>query len=197
VLGFTLAVSILTGLIFGMIPIVKYAGVRVASSIRAGGRTLSASRERNRVRNVLAAVQIALAMVLLIGSGLMIRTFQALRRVDPGFVRPAELLTLRIFIPEAQVSDPGAAIHMEQSILDRIAAIPGVRSAGISTRIPMDGGGWTDSIYAEDRTHVEGQIPPLKKFKFVSPGLIGTMGNRLVAGRDFTWTDHYDRRTNS
>ncbi len=194
VLGFTLTISILTGLIFGMIPVFKYAGVRLASSIRAGGRTLSASRDRNRARNVLAVVQIALALVLLIGSGLMIRTFQALRRVDPGFVRPAEVLTLRISIPEAQIADSGAAIHMEQAILDKIAAIPEVRSAGISTRIPMDGRGWTDPIYAEDRTYAEGQIPPLKKFKFVSPGLIGTMGNRLIAGRDFTWTDTYDRR---
>ncbi len=194
VLLFTLAVSLIAGLIFGMIPVMKYAGRQVAGALRGGGRTLSASRERHRARNTLAMVQIALALVLLIGSGLLIRTFQAMRHVDPGFTRPKEVQTFRISIPETQVQDAGAAIHMEQDILDRISQIPGVASAGISTMLPMDGGGWRDAIWAEDRPLPQGQIPPIRRFKFVSPGFIETMGNRLVTGRDFTWTDAYQRR---
>ena len=98
VLLFTLAISLVAGLVFGLIPVLKYTGRQVATALRGGGRTLSASRERHRARNVLAIVQVALALVLLIGSGLMIRTFQALKHVDPGFVRPAEVQTLRISI---------------------------------------------------------------------------------------------------
>jgi len=193
VLLFTLAVSLVAGLVFGMIPVMKYARRQVAGALRGGGRTLSASRERHRARNVLAIVQIALALVLLIGSGLMLRTFSALRRVDPGF-NPRGVQTFRISIPETQAQDATAAIHMEQDILDRISQIPGVTSAGISTVIAMDGNGWRDPIWAEELPQPAGQLPPLRRFVFVSPGLIATMGNRLVAGRDFTWTDTYGRR---
>ncbi len=194
VLLFTLAVSLAAGLLFGVIPVVKYAGPHLASALRGGGRTASHSRERYRTRNILVVVQVALALVLLISSGLMIRSFEALRNVDPGFTRPDEIETLRISIPEAQVKDNLAVFRMEREILDRITATPGVSSAGLSTVIPMDGNGWQDPIYAEDHAYREGQIPPLRRFKFISPGLLNTMGNRLVAGRDFTWTDLDERR---
>ena len=84
VLAFTLGVSLFAGLLFGLIPVVKYAGPHLATALRAGGRCLSQSRERHRARNTLVVVQVALALVLLIGSGLMIRTFQALRNIQPG-----------------------------------------------------------------------------------------------------------------
>src|SRR6202040_49617 len=101
VMLFTLAVSLGAGLLFGLIPVLKYATPRVAAVLRGGGRTLSQSKERHRARNTLVVLQTALAVVLLIGSGLMIRTFQALRHVNPGFARPEELLTMRIGIPSA------------------------------------------------------------------------------------------------
>jgi putative ABC transport system permease protein len=194
VLLFTLAVSILAGLLFGSIPVIKYAGPHLAFALRAGGRTLSQSRERHRARNVLVVVQMALALVLLISSGLMIRTFIAMRDVPPGFSRPQEIQTLRISIPEKQAADPIQVIHMEQNILDKLAAIPGVASMGLSTRIPMEGSGWHDAIFAQDHAYSASQIPPLRTFKFVSPGLLKTMGNTLVAGRDFSWTDTYEKR---
>jgi putative ABC transport system permease protein len=194
VLLFTLAISLFAGLLFGAIPAIKYAGPHLGSALRAGGRTLSQSRERHRARNTLVVVQVALALVLLISSGLMIRTFQALRRVQPGFTHPEELQTLRISIPETQAPDPLQVVRMEQGILDKIAAIPGVSSAGMTTIIPMAEDGWHDPIMAEDRVYSESQMPPLRAFKFVSPGLVGTMGNRLIAGRDFAWTDVYGKR---
>jgi putative ABC transport system permease protein len=194
VLLFTLVVSVVAGLLFGLIPVIKYAGPRLNMTLRAGGRTLSASKERHRARSTLVVVQVALALVLLVSSGLMIRTFQALKQVQPGFTRPEEIQTLRIFIPEAQVKDPVMAIRMQQQIIDKIAAIPGVASVGLTTIIPMADQGWHDPVSAEDKIYPEGQIPPIREFKFVSPGLIATMGSRLVAGRDFTWTDLYDKR---
>jgi predicted permease len=190
VILFTFVIALVTGVLFGMIPVIKYAGPQIVNALRGGGRTASQSRERHEARNVLVVVQVALALVLLIGSGLMIRTFQALRRVDPGF-DPKGALTLRIAIPETQVKDPDAVMQLEQGILEKIRAIPGVTAAGITSVIPGDGSGGYDQVYARDRTYQT--VPPLRRLKFVSPGLLATMGNRLVAGREFTWTDVYQR----
>jgi predicted permease len=194
VLLFTCAISIVSGLLFGAIPIFKYAGPNVASGLRGGGRTSSASRERHRARSTLVVVQVALALVLLVGSGLMIRTFQALRHVDPGFTNAEQLLTLRLAIPSAQVKEPEAVIRMHQAIVNRIAAVPGVTSVGMTSLIPMTDFGWHDPIFAADKNYEQNQLPPIRSFKFVSPGLLATMGNRLVAGRDFVWEDAYDKR---
>jgi predicted permease len=194
VLVFTLVVSVAAGLLFGAVPVFKYAGPDIVGALRGGGRTASHSRERHRARNTLVVVQVALALVLLVGSGLMLRTFQALRRVDPGFSRPAELQTLKIAIPRTQVSDLTEVVRSEQAIMDKIAAVPGVVSIGAASYVPMSGNFWNDPIFAEDKPYAESQIPPLRHYKFVSPGLLKTMGNTVVAGRDFTWTDVYGKR---
>jgi putative ABC transport system permease protein len=194
VLLFTLAISLLAGLLFGAIPVIKYAGPHLTSRLRGGGRTSSQSRDRHRTRSILAGVQIALATVLLIASGLMIRTFRGLTNVAPGFTHAEQVQTLRISIPQAQVKDPAAVVRMQQDIMDKIAAIPGVTSAAFASVVPMDGGGWTDPIFAEDHVYSESQVPPLRRFKFASPGLTKTMGGSLVAGRDLTWTDSFEKR---
>ncbi len=194
VLLFTFVVSIVAGLLFGAIPVFKYAGLRVAAGLRGGGRTSSASRERHRARSTLVVVQVALALVLLVSSGLMIRTFQALRHVNPGFVNPREVLTLSLSIPSAQVKEPEAVVRMHQAIMGKIAAIPGVTSVGLTSLVPMTSSGWRDPIFAADKTYEQSQLPPIRSFKFLSPGLLKTMGNTLVAGRDFTWEDAYDKR---
>jgi hypothetical protein len=116
----------------------------VAGGLRGGGRTSSASRERHRARSTLVVVQVALALVLLVSSGLMIRTFLALRHVDPGFVKPEDLLTLSLSIPGAQVKEPEAVVRMHQAIMDKIAAIPGVTSVGLMSAVPMTDSGWHD-----------------------------------------------------
>jgi predicted permease len=194
VLLFTLAISLLAGALFGSIPVFKHAGARFASALRSSGRGLSQSRERHRARSALVVVQVALALVLLISSGLMIRTFQALRNVQPGFVRPSEVQTLSISIPEAQVRDREQVARMQEAMLRKVAEIPGVVSAALSSSIPMDGGGSWDPVFAQDRTYSEREIPPTRRFKFVSPGLPRTLGTPLVAGRDFTWTDVDEKR---
>jgi predicted permease len=189
VLLFTFAVSLLAGLLFGCIPVFKYAGARLGTGLREGGRTLSQSRERHRARSTLVVVQVALALVLLVSSGLMIRTFRAMIRVQPGFVHPAEVQTLRISIPEAEVKDQEQVFRMQQELLRRIAAIPGVTSTSLATKIPMDDNSSYDPIFTENRTYVEGQLPPIRRFHYISPGFFGTIGAPLIAGRDFNWAD--------
>jgi putative ABC transport system permease protein len=194
VLVFTLALSLVAGLLFGAIPVLKYAGAQLGTTLRAGGRAASASKARHRARNALVVAQVALALVLLVSSGLMIRTFQALRDVHPGFVRPDEVQTLRLAIPNSQVKEEAAAARMHQAIMEKIAAVPGVTSVALASTVTMSGQGWHDPLYAQDRTYSESQVPPIRFFKFVSPGYMKTMGGTLVAGRDFTWTDVFELR---
>jgi predicted permease len=194
VLLFTLGLSVVAGLLFGAIPVFKYAGAQPGLALRGGGRSATASRDRHRARNTLVIAQVALALVLLVGSGLMIRTFQALRDVHPGFVRPGEVQTLRLSIPGSQVKDEAAVARMHQTIMEKIAAVPGVASVALASTVTMSGQGWHDPLYAQDRAYSESQIPPIRLFKFVSPGYMKTMGGSLVAGRDFTWTDAYEMR---
>jgi predicted permease len=194
VLLFTLALSVVAGLLFGAIPAFKYARAQLATALRAGGRTLSSSRERHRARNTLVVAQVALALVLLVSSGLMIRTFQALRNVHPGFARPNEVQTLRLSIPDSQVKEAAAVLRMEQAIMDKIAAVPGVASVALASTVTMSGQGWHDPLYAQDRTYSESQVPPIRFFKFVSPGFMKTMGGSVIAGRDITWSDTVEQR---
>jgi len=193
VLLFTLAISLLASVLFGCVPILNYAGVHLTTGIREGGRGSSQSREQHRARNTLVVVQVALALVLLICSGLMIRTFRALTRVNPGFVGPAQLQAFRIYIPETSVKEPERVIRMEEEILHKLEAIPGVSSVTISTKIPMQGDGWHDPVLIQGRTYAEGEFPPLRLFKFVSPGFLKTMGTPLVAGREITWAETYNK----
>jgi len=193
VLLFTLAIALFASFLFGVIPVFKYAGVRLSTGIREGGRALSQSREQHRVRSVLVVVQIALSLVLLICSGLMIRTFRAMTHVNPGFTGAAELQSFRIYVPESDVKDPERVIRNDEEMLHKIAAIPGVTSVALTTGMPMDGNSNNDPIYAQDHAYREGELPKLRRFKYISPGLIATMGTPLVAGRDFTWNETYQR----
>jgi predicted permease len=197
VLLFTLSLALFTSLLIGSIPVIKYASANLNSALREGGRALSQGRERHRARKALVVVQVALALVLLICSGLMIRTFQALRHVSPGFDAPAEIQTFRFYIPETQIPDSQGerVVRMQQDILDKLKAIPGVSSVSFSSAVPMDGYDSNDVLFAQDHTYSEGELPPIRRFKFISPGSFATLGTRMVAGRDLTWTDTYGKRT--
>jgi len=190
---FTLAISLAAGLLFGVIPVFKYAGPRLSGALRQGGRNASQGRERHRARSVLVVVQVALALVLLISSGLMIRTLVALKRVPPGFTDPAAILTLRVSIPGAQMPNHDQVIQADREILRRMRSIPGVTSVGLTNSVTMDGYTDNDPIYAEGHVYSESQIPALRRYKQIAPGLFRTMGNPLLAGRDLTWTDITER----
>jgi predicted permease len=155
---------------------------------------MSHGRERHRARDTLVVVQVGLALVLLVGSGLMIRTFQALRNFQPGFTRPEEVQLLRISIPSGEVKEPERVMRMENEMMDRLAAISGVTSVAFANGAPLEGNNQTDLLYAEDKHYGEGQIPPLRRYRFTAPGVFQTIGTPLMAGRDFTWTDLYEKR---
>lgn len=194
-IGFTLAVSVFSGFLFGLIPALKYAGPRAALALRSAGRTTSMSRERYRARNMLVVGQVAMALVLLVGAGLMIRTFQELRNVEPGFTDAGHLQIMRISIPASLVAEPVRVTRIQNDILDKLQALAGVKSAGFVSEMPMEGfdSGW-DAVYAEDKIYSDEEIPPLRLFKYVSPGFCRTAGTRIIAGRELTWTEVYGLR---
>ncbi len=190
---FTVAVSVAGGLLFGMIPVLKYAKPQLSTALKEGGRGSSDGRERHRARNGLVVAQVALALVLLVGSGLMVRTFLALRHLDPGFTRPEEVLTFRVSIPSAVAEDPAEAALMHEQIARRLEAIPGVSSVGPTSSVTMDGWDSNDPIFVEEFPTLDGQIPKLRRFKWVAEGYFETMGNPIVAGRSITWADVHSR----
>ena len=191
VLLFTLAISIVAGILFGVIPVFKFATPYLAGALKEGGRLSSAGRERHRARNALVVVEIGLAVVLLVASGLMIRTFMAMRQVDPGFMGSDEVLTLRISIPETLIKDADQTARTHEQIVRRLEQVPGVRSVGVSSSITMDGYDSNDPIFVEDFPAPADRLPPLRRFKWIGENYFKTMGNRLIAGRDITWADVY------
>ena len=195
VLLYTLGLALFTSLLIGAIPVFKYAGVKAATGLREGGRALSQSRERHRARKILVIVQVALALVLLICSGLMIRTFSALMHVDPGFNTVDALQTFRFYIPETQIPDTQAerVVRQDEAILNKLAAVPSVTAVAFGNGVPLDGYDSNDVLYAQDHAVGEGQLPPIRRFKFISPGFFSTVGTRMIAGRDLTWADEYEK----
>jgi len=191
---FTLVLSIVSGLFFGSIPAWKYSRSQANGNLGAA-RGVSASRERNRSRNILVVAQVAMALMLLICATLMIRTFQELRRVDLGFRDAASLQTLRVAIPETSVADQAMVTRIENDIADKLASIPGVTAAGFAAIVPMEdrGHGWS-GIIAEGRTYAAD--PPLRFYNYVSPGYFQALGTRMIAGREFTWNETYGLRHN-
>jgi putative ABC transport system permease protein len=189
VLAFTVGVSLAAGLFFGLFPVFKYTRPNVVGALKEGGRTSSDGRERQRARAALVVAQIALALVLLVGSGLMIRSFQALRDVHPGFVRPSEVLTFRVSIPEAKIPDNDDVPPAHEQILRRIEEIPGITSVGLTSSVTMDDYDSNDPIFVEEFPVEGDQIPPIRRYKWISPGYFETMGNPLVAGRSLSWDD--------
>ena len=155
VLVFTLVLSLSSALLFGSIPVAKFGSRRLALTLRAGGRGSSDSQERNRARNILVVVQVALALILLVGSGLMVRTFLALRAVPPGFSDPDHVQLVRVTISEAQVGDPERVLRLQRDMLDRLATIPGVTDVSFTGNVPMAGERSRSTIYREDALIVD------------------------------------------
>lgn len=192
VVVFALGIALVSGLVCGLIPVFKYARPHLSSALKSGGRSLSESRDRHRARSILVVVQVALALVLLVSSGLMIRTFLALHHVDPGFSGAKQVQTLGISIPESQAKEPERVIRTEEDILRQFAALEGVSSVAITNTVPMDGGS-NDAVYAEDQVYRDGTLPPIRRYKYISPGYVSTIGSRLIAGRDLTWAETYNQ----
>jgi predicted permease len=194
VLLFTLAISVLSGILFGLFAALRF-GSTSMTALKEGGRSAGDAPGRRRTRNVLVVGQVALALTLLIVSGLMIRTFLALRQVDPGFTRPEEVQTFVIAIPASLISDPERTARTFEAIAERLAQVPGVASVGLSSSITMDGEDNGNPIEVEGGPPLpEGQVPPLRRFKSAGPGYFETMGIPLIAGRSVTWNEIHQQR---
>jgi predicted permease len=188
VVVFTIVIAVLTGLLFGLIPVMRH-GETDSAALKQGGRSTGDAPGRRRGRNALVVSEIALALVLLVAAGLMIQTFLALRRVEPGFVRPHQVQTFRLSIPAAMVKDPQKVIVAYEQITERLKQIPGVLSAGLSTSVTMDGNVAGTPIFVEEFPDANRRMPPLRRHKRVGPGYFETMGNPVLAGRSITWMD--------
>jgi predicted permease len=189
VLAFALGLAIVAGLLFGAIPVLKYARPQLANALKDSARGSSEGRERHRARNALVVAQVALAAILLVASGLMVRTFLSVRDVPPGFIQPENVLTLRISIPQPIIDDNAQVARTHEEIARRLEAIAGVQSVGLASAITMDGNSSNDPIWIEDFPGNEGQLPPIRRFKHVGAGYFETMGNPVIAGRAISWAD--------
>jgi predicted permease len=155
---------------------------------------VSAGKERLQARNVLAVAQIALALVLLISSGLMIRTFNALRTIEPGFQDAAHIMTVRVYVPDTQVKKDEQAVRTHQEIARRLSEIAGVREVSFANSVTMEERNTNDVLQVEGHGVAAGKVPPVRRFKFVAPGYFHTMGRTFLAGRDLDWNDNYGLR---
>ncbi len=190
VLAFAVVASVVAGLVFGLIPALRGGGDGrgLTEALKDGGRG-SAGHARVRLRAALVVAQVALGLVLLVGSGLMLRSYLALQEVEPGFSTPEELLTFRLSVPSAEVRNPEEVLQLQRRIYAGIEALPGVDSVGFSSSLTLDDSHSNDALLVEDFPTEEGTLPPVRRYKFVSPGYLETMGNTLVAGRSLEWAD--------
>jgi predicted permease len=195
VVAFAAALSLSVGVLFGLIPAAKYAAPRLAAVLGAAGRSSAVSRERQRVRGALVVAQVAIALVLLVGSGLMIRTYAALSAVDPGFTDPEHLQAFGISIPEGVQPEFEGVRALQREIRERLAAIPGVDSAAYVSSLPLEGfeGPWF-ALLLEDKAPAGEATPPLRPLRFASPGFFATFGTPLIAGRTLDWPDNEEGR---
>jgi predicted permease len=141
----------------------------------------------------LVVAQVALALVLLVSSGLMIRTFQNLRSVEPGFSDPDTVQTVRLSMQGTGLRGMQTLAGMSEQVLARLAAIPGVTSSAYMGSLPMQpSGGFT--VTPEGETYASDELPPNRRILWISPGLLQTIGTPLLAGRDFDWTEVREQR---
>ena len=200
VLVFTLAVSLLTISIFGLLPAFQATKSDVRDALSDSGRSVTAGRRRSRLRGLLVASEMALALVLLIGAGLMAQSFLKLRKVDAGF-SPQNVLTMRLPLPEKKypvplnlTSPPPVALNFYHQLLERVAALSGVESAGVSTVLPLGAGsGWGKFFSVEGRPSPSSidQVP-LVRFALISHDYLRAMGIAVRRGRAFTEHDTAD-----
>ncbi|HUQ53603.1 MAG TPA: FtsX-like permease family protein, partial [Gammaproteobacteria bacterium] len=187
--GFALALALAAGILVSFAPVLRAARVRVSTALRSA-RGASLGRVQQRAQNTLVVGQVALALVLLVSSGLMVRTFQAMRAVEPGFTGAREIETFRINSPPTLVPQDRDVFVQQRAIIDALEAIPGVSSAGFVNGLPLEGGSaYWDGISIEGAEYAVGGDLALRVFRTMSPGYLETMGTRVIAGRDLEWAD--------
>ena len=197
VLLFTFALALLTILIFGLLPALQAAKADVRESLNEGGRSGIGGRKQGRMRRLLVIAEVALALVLLVASGLMVRSFIKLRQVDVGFTEH-NVITMRVPLPEAKYPEPKTAddprepagLAFYEQLLERVRTLPGVKSATAATLLPLGAGqGWGKFLSIEGQEADSMDKVPLVRFALVSPDYFQTLGIALRQGRPFTTDD--------
>jgi putative ABC transport system permease protein len=188
-LAFTAAVSALAGLVFGALPAWRASSARVTAALRDGSRSVTVGRARQRTRDALVMAQVALAFVLVIGSGLMVRSFQALRSVAPGFSAEG-VLTFDVRPLATRYVGAPAVAQFYARLLDRLDATPGVTRAGAVDSLPLTNAGNNFAAVIEEFPPAEAALPPVFAVRRTAPGYFEAMRIPLVEGRFFTADDH-------
>jgi putative ABC transport system permease protein len=188
VLFFTLALSILTGLIFGLAPALQASRPRLQHTLKEGGA--AATRGRHWLRNLLVVGEVAIAMTLLVGAGLMLNSFVRLQRVNP-VVNAGKLLSVQINLPETRYPEPAQASTFFQELIRRVESLPGVEQVSLSTVQPLSGVAVNDPFSIEGRP-LDFNNAPVAGWQHVTPNFFGALGIPIVAGRDFTERDNTD-----
>jgi predicted permease len=184
VFAYTVAVALLTGLLVGLFAALRYGRPDLASALKEGGRGGTTGRERLRARSILVVVQVALALVLLVGAGLMVKSFRRLHDVDPG-IDPRDVLTLRLSLPESEYREPQKVARFVIQLLEKVRALPGVQSAGTTSLLPLAGRTSTSGHLIEDFPLAPGEVPPVLATRWVSPAYFETVRIPLLRGRVF------------
>ena len=187
VLAFTVGVTVLTGLLFGVIPALQTSRVDLNDTLKEGGRG-SLTSTRNRSRSLLVVSEIALSLVLLVGAGLMIQSFLRLRSVNVG-LNPKGVMTVAVILPRMKYPEPPQREAFFKRLLERVSAIPGVESASATATLPLSGGGWGRSLTVEGFPVLSVGQAPMIQHTVVTPNYFRTMGIPLRSGRDFTPAD--------
>ena len=189
---FAAGISVLAGVLFGVFPALRSGSDKMLGALRDGGRGTTIGRERHIARSVMVVAQVALALVVLVGSGLMVRTFQQLRDVDPGF-RAEGLLTFRLSPTPQKYGSPEALARFYDDLVARVGDVPGVASAGGVTVLPLEGIGSRLTTRIEEFPVPEDEFPPSFLIRRATPGYFETMAIPVVEGRSFTTDDHNTR----
>jgi predicted permease len=189
VVAFALLCALGTSLLFGTVAVV---GRPVPRRIE-NARGATPAREQLRGQRVLVVGQVAMALVLLVASGLMVRTLLAIQSVKPGFTRPDQIQMVRISLPQVLARQPERVIRLQKDMLDRLAAIPGVAAVGFASAVPLDNNR-NGVVVAVEGVTAPDRMPPNRAYRHASPGLFAALGSRLLAGRDFAWDDVFDQR---
>ncbi|MEP6914280.1 MAG: ABC transporter permease [Acidobacteriota bacterium] len=192
VLGFTLGASLLCGILFGAIPALTAAGPALNDSLKEGGRTGSAARG-NRARDAFVVVEIALALVLLVGAGLLMRSFKHLLDVDPGF-DPSRTVTMRLSLPSAPYGRDHQKAHFFRRFFQQIDALPGVEAAGSISWLPLTGAGAATSFEVVGQPKPPQGLAPVTDVRVISHDYLKAMGVPLLRGRLFNELDGADSK---
>jgi putative ABC transport system permease protein len=194
-LGFMVLVSMLTGLLFGLAPALHSVRTELNATLKEGGRSMGAGRTRGRTRAALVVSEIALSLMLLVGAGLLLRSFANLRSVSGGFsTQPRQILTMLISPGDRKYNDAGAGLAFYDEVLRRARAIPGVEAADVTDSLPPDRQGDADTFQIEGKPLAPGELNPVISDGTVGPDFFKALGIPLIKGRYFNQHDARDSR---